>query len=202
MPIPLVLNHLNEGLHPYAANQRLGARIIDQPFVAGHSPSPRAECRGHSDAGGGIPRVAISACHRRRKASPTLARQPSSNTAVTDDATTTKLAATPAELALRNSMPTATVQIQTTTPVGTTAMGRRQPRDASQPTTVPVRNGHAVDATPVTLRPSAWLRRPTVQNTSTPTTSVASHASHTGTRPCMQRDYAILDPVAAANLDS
>jgi hypothetical protein len=57
--------------------------------------------------------------------------------AVTDEATTTKLAATPAELTLRNSMPTATVQIQTITPVGATAVGRRQPRDASQPMAVP-----------------------------------------------------------------
>ena len=37
------------------------------------------------------------------------ARHPSSSTAVTADATTTKLTATPAEVALRNSIPTATV---------------------------------------------------------------------------------------------
>jgi hypothetical protein len=45
---------------------------------------------------------------------------------VTDDATTTKLAATPAEVALRSNNPTATVHSQTTTPVGNTAVGRRQ----------------------------------------------------------------------------
>lgn len=93
--------------------------------------------------------------HGCRSVSPTTTRQPSNSTAVTDAATTTKLAATPAELALRNSMPTATVHNQTTRPVGTTAVGRRQPRDASQPITVPVRNGHAVAATPATSRASS-----------------------------------------------
>ena len=69
------------------------------------------------------------------------------------DATTTKLAATPAEVALRSSIPTATVHTHTTTPVGTTAVGRRQARAASHPTPVPLRNGHAVVAMPATLSP-------------------------------------------------
>ncbi len=62
-------------------------------------------------------------------------------------------------------MPITTVHNHTTTPVGATAVGRRHPRETSHPTTVPVRNGHAVTAMPVTLRPSSWLRRPTAQNT-------------------------------------
>ena len=45
---------------------------------------------------------------------------------MTDDATTMKLAAMPAEVALRSSIPTTTVQSHTTTPVGYTAVGRRQ----------------------------------------------------------------------------
>ena len=61
-----------------------------------------------------------------------------------------------------------------TTPVGTTVNGRRQPRDSSQPTPVPARNGHAVSAMPATVSPSAWLRRPIVQNTITQTTSATS----------------------------
>ncbi len=137
---------------------------------------------------------------RPRRITPTAARQPSNNTAVTDAATNTKLAATPAEVALRSSMPTATVHSQTTTPVGTTAVGRRQPRDASHPTAVPDKNGHAVVATPETLSPSSWLRRPRAQNTSTATTSMASHAGR-----CMQRDYRpgrTVDPAAAVNLRS
>ena len=79
----------------------------------------------------------------------------SNNTAVTSDATSTKLAATPAELTLRNNMPITTVHSHTTSPVGTTAVGRCQPREANHPTTVPVRNGQAVVATPAMVIPSA-----------------------------------------------
>src|ERR1043165_1051311 len=78
-----------------------------------------------------------------------------------------KLTATPAEVSLRSTMPTTTVLIHTTIPVGANDVGRCQPRESNQPTTVPVRNGHAVSATPATVRPSAWLRRPMVQNTTT-----------------------------------
>lgn len=109
---------------------------------------------------------------------------------MTDEATTTKLGATPTELAFRNTMPRATVHTQTITPVGATLVGRRQPRATNHPTRVPARNGHAVVATPLTLIPSAWLRRPTAQKISTATTSVASEPSHEGRwRGCMQRDY-------------
>jgi hypothetical protein len=103
------------------------------------------------------------------------ARQPINSSAVTDDATATKLAATPAEVALRSNIPTTTVHSHTTTPVGATAVGRRQAREASHPSAVPVRNGHAVVATPATLNPSSWLRRPTAQNTKTHATSTPSH---------------------------
>jgi len=106
---------------------------------------------------------------------------------VTDEATTTKLAVTPAELALRNSMPKTTVHSHTIIPVGTTAVGRRQARDTNHPTTVPDRNGHVVDAMPVMSTPSWWLRRPTAQNTSTPRMSALSHAGPR--RDDMQRDY-------------
>ncbi|MDT5140408.1 MAG: hypothetical protein QOD58_4670 [Mycobacterium sp.] len=83
------------------------------------------------------------------------ARQPSRNTPVTVEATTTNPPATLAELALRNSMPTTTVDTQTITPVGASAAGRRQPRDSSQPNSVPPRNGHDVLARPLTLTPSS-----------------------------------------------
>lgn len=93
---------------------------------------------------------------------------------MTVDATTMKLTATPWDVALRNNIPTTTVLIQTASPVGTRASGRRQARDATQPTAVPVRNGHAVCATPARVMPSAWLRRPIAQNTATHTTSASS----------------------------
>ena len=51
------------------------------------------------------------------------ARQPSSSAAVTVEATITKVTATPPELSLRNTIPTAIVHTQTATPVGTTASG-------------------------------------------------------------------------------
>jgi hypothetical protein len=86
--------------------------------------------------------------------------------------------ATPAELTLRNTIPTAIVLIQTATPVGTTAKGRRHPRHISQPTAAPTRNGQAVCATPEIVRPSAWLRLPIAQNASTHTVSAAT-ADHT-----------------------
>jgi hypothetical protein len=86
--------------------------------------------------------------------------------------------ATPPELTLRNTIPTAIVHTQTATPVWTTARGRRHPRLTSQPTAAPTRNGHAVSATPETVTPSAWLRLPTAQNASTHTASAAT-ADHT-----------------------
>jgi hypothetical protein len=92
--------------------------------------------------------------------------------------------ATPSEVTLRNSIPTAIVHTHTAMPVGTIARGRRQPRLASQPTTAPTRNGHAVCATPDTVIPSAWLRRPIAQNTITHPASAATadHTSFAGTR--------------------
>ena len=71
------------------------------------------------------------------------------------EATTTKLVATPADVALRNSIPATTVHTHTTTPVGMTLNGLRHPRISSQPTPVPARNGHAVWAIPAAVNPSA-----------------------------------------------
>ena len=65
-----------------------------------------------------------------------------------------KLGATEADVSFRSSIPTMTVLNHTATPVGTTAAGRRQARDSSQPTTAPTRNGHAVSAMPETVKPS------------------------------------------------
>ena len=103
------------------------------------------------------------------------ARQPSSSIAVDSEATTMKLGAVPAEVALRNSIPITTVHTQTATPGGDQRC-RAPPaaRRCSQPTAVPARNGHAVSATPATVSPSAWLRLPIAQNTSTQTTSATS----------------------------
>ena len=75
--------------------------------------------------------------------------------AVTSEATATKLSAMPSPVALRKAMPTATVHTHTTTPVGISAVGRRQPRLTSQPNSVPAKNGQAVSAIPAMLTPSA-----------------------------------------------
>jgi hypothetical protein len=71
------------------------------------------------------------------------------------EATTTKLNAVPADVALRNSIPMTTVLNQITMPVGTSEAGRCHALAASQPAAVPDRNGHAVSATPATVMPSA-----------------------------------------------
>ena len=105
------------------------------------------------------------------------------------------------------SMPTTTVQSQTTTPVGTTAVGRRQPRDASQPMTVPVRNGHAVgrdagdaESFGVAAPPDGAKHQHADDIDGQP----GQPCRRAGRMPRLHsgRDYAILDPVAAANLDS
>src|SRR6202020_1269279 len=111
---------------------------------------------GGSDAGGRTPGVAVYSRHGHaclfenlaRRPGCASARQPSSSSAVTDDATTMKLAASHAEVALDTSIPTTTVHSHTTTPVGCTAVGRRHARAASHPTAVPLRKGHAVEAMP------------------------------------------------------
>src|SRR6185312_7200570 len=110
----------------------------------------------------------------RRRVRAATARHPSSSAAVTVEATITKVTATPAELALRNTIPTAIVHTHTAIPVGAIASGRRHPRLTCQPMTAPARNGHAVSATPDTVTPSAWLRRPMAQNAITQTASASS----------------------------
>jgi len=75
--------------------------------------------------------------------------------AVESEATTTKLSAVPAEVALRKAIPTTTVLSQTTIPVGAGVVGWRHALAASHPIAVPARNGHAVSATPATVMPSA-----------------------------------------------
>lgn len=75
--------------------------------------------------------------------------------AVESEATTTKLNAVPADVALRNAIPTITVLSQITIPVGANVVGRRHALAAVHPIAVPARNGHAVSATPATVIPSA-----------------------------------------------
>jgi hypothetical protein len=82
-------------------------------------------------------------------------RQPSNNNAVASEATTTKLVETPADVALRNSIPNTTVDTHTATPVGITVNGLRHPPISSQPTPAPTKKGHAVCAIPDTVKPSA-----------------------------------------------
>jgi hypothetical protein len=65
-----------------------------------------------------------------------------------------KLGATDADVSFRRAIPATTVHNHTATPVGSSAIGRRQARDSSQPAAVPTRNGHAVSAMPETVKPS------------------------------------------------
>jgi hypothetical protein len=58
-------------------------------------------------------------------------------------------------VALRNNIPMMTVLNQIATPEGASEAGRCHARAASHPAAVPVRNGHAVSATPETVMPSA-----------------------------------------------
>jgi hypothetical protein len=82
-----------------------------------------------------------------------------------------KAAAVPWPEMTRRIMPIATVDSQTTSPVGRIASGRRQARDASQPTPRPDRKGQEVDARPARLSPLAWLARPMITKMSTQATS-------------------------------
>ena len=102
-----------------------------------------------------------------------MARQPSSNVPVVRVATTTKLKAVPAPVAARIPIPITTVQSHTVTPVGEISVGRRQARQSSQAAANPARNGQAVSATPDSVTDSAWLRRPTAQNSTTAAASTA-----------------------------
>ena len=109
------------------------------------------------------------------------ARQPSSSTAVASDATTMKLGATPCRVSFAQHHP----DHDCAHPHGHAGGHEREPdaaspRDSSQPTAVPTRNGHAVSAMPATVSPSAWLRRPIAQNTTTQRTS-AGNAVNAGT---------------------
>ena len=122
----------------------------------------------------------LRALHRRAVfRQPRMPRQPRISRAVATVATTTKLAAVPSEVAWRNSIPTTTVHTHTTTPVGVNAVGRCQPRDSNHPMAVPVRNGQAVSATPVTLTPPAWFRLPSATKNTTQAIS-ATNAGSTG----------------------
>jgi hypothetical protein len=71
----------------------------------------------------------------------------------------------------RRTMPSATVHSQTTSPAGRSVSGRRQARDAAQPTARPQRNGHEVDAMPASDSPLVWLARPMATKISTQQTS-------------------------------
>lgn len=81
-------------------------------------------------------------------------RQPSWNNPRNASATRMNATAVPWPETTRSSMPMATVHSHTPTPVGTTAVGRRQYLMASMPATAPVRNGHAVLASPAMLPPA------------------------------------------------
>ncbi|SKT36058.1 Uncharacterised protein [Mycobacteroides abscessus subsp. abscessus] len=80
-------------------------------------------------------------------------------------------------LSRRRIIPNSTVQTHTAMPVGVIEVGRDQPRLSTHPIAPPDRNGQAVCHTPSSVMPSAWLRRPMVQNTKMPTTSSTSASS-------------------------
>ena len=113
--------------------------------------------------------VSTPAARGRDASAASAARQPSSSTAVTAEATITKANGDATGVGLAQQHSDHDRARHTATPVGTIASGPAPPSAQSQPTAVPAKNGHAVSATPETVTPSAWLRRPTAQNTSTHT---------------------------------
>jgi hypothetical protein len=82
-------------------------------------------------------------------------RQPSRNNPRKASATPTNAAAVPWPATTRSAMPSPAAPSHAPRPAGDTAKGRRQARVASHPTPSPAKNGHAVDATPLSPRPSA-----------------------------------------------
>ena len=82
-------------------------------------------------------------------------RQPSRNSPRNASATPTNATAVPCPATTRSTMPSPAAPSHAPRPAGDTAKGRRQARVASHPTPSPARNGHAVDATPLSPRPSA-----------------------------------------------
>jgi Isochorismatase family len=82
-------------------------------------------------------------------------RQPSKNNPRNPSATPTNAAAVPCPATTRRTMPSPAAPSHAPRPAGASATGRRQARTAAQPRSSPARNGHAVEATPLSPRPSA-----------------------------------------------
>ena len=82
-------------------------------------------------------------------------RQPSRNNPRNASATPTNATAVPCPATTRNTMPSPAAPSHAPRPAGDSAKGRRQARVASHPPHSPAKNGHAVDATPLSPRPSA-----------------------------------------------
>ena len=82
-------------------------------------------------------------------------RQPSRNNPRNASATPTNATAVPCPATTRSTMPSPAAPSHAPRPAGDTAKGCRQARVASHPTPSPAKNGHAVDATPLSPRPSA-----------------------------------------------
>jgi very-short-patch-repair endonuclease len=82
-------------------------------------------------------------------------RQPSRNNPRNASATTTNATAVPCPATTRSTMPSPAAPSHAPRPAGDKATGRRQARVASHPPHSPARNGQAVDATPLSPRPSA-----------------------------------------------
>src|SRR5664280_2372481 len=130
---------------------------------AGHGRSPSPDRTLEKDVAS-----ASSSAVRLPQRGPTTranARQPKISSPRNPNATATKAAAVPWPATTRNTMPIATVASQTTMPVGTMSIGRRQARVTAQPTAAPTRNGQDVRATPPRLSPSTWDDRPMTTKT-------------------------------------
>ena len=95
------------------------------------------------------------------RATTRTARQPIIVMAKNPSDTSTNATALPCPTTSRRICPIATVAIQTTTPVGHSALGLVQPRTAAQPTAAPTKNGPAVLAIPAMESPWACTERPT-----------------------------------------
>jgi hypothetical protein len=97
---------------------------------------------------------------RRRWRPATRVRQPSINAPRKPNATNTKAKAIPCPDTTRNVIPTTTVTKHTMSPPRKDVEERCQMTNASQPTTSPETNGHAVETIPAMLRPWSCTDRP------------------------------------------
>src|SRR6185312_7426613 len=127
-----------------------------------------------------VPSPAAPPTASRRRAGSShrqASRQPSWNRPRNTSVTRMNASAVPWPARTRRIIPAATALSHTPTPVGSSAVGRRQKRVTSSPMTRPAANGHSVSQKPASPPPSWWFARPIATNTSTQQKSAPAEAA-------------------------